>query len=161
MTAGFSYDLGAFDPTFPGITLHFPNQTTWDQVRSFTGILSSIAKTDLLSKNPRLSAGDVTREQVVRHLSVDLNFNSPLDDADKERLGRSLIDSDPEHAVGYLAVSSCHVHERRHFHDWLLSPYTAAINGGSLYELRATAADFAGWWHHGHPSTPHSLDAEN
>jgi len=46
MTAGFSYDLGAFDPTFPGITLYFPNQTTWDQVRSFTGILSSIAKTD-------------------------------------------------------------------------------------------------------------------
>lgn len=128
MTAGFSYDLGAFDPTFPGITLYFPNQTTWDQVRSFTGILSSIAKTDLLSKNPRLSAGDVTREQIVRHLSVDLNFNSPLDDADKERLGRSLIDSDPEHAVGYLAVSSCHVHERRHFHDWLLSPYTAAMN---------------------------------
>ena len=75
MTAGFSYDLGAFDPTFPGITLYFPNQTTWDQVRSFTGILSSIAKTDLLSKNPRLSAGDVTREQIVRHLSVDLNFN--------------------------------------------------------------------------------------
>ncbi len=55
-------------------------------------------------------------------------MSSPLHPADKERLGRSLIGHDPEQAAGNLAVASAQAHERRHFHDWLLSPYAAAIN---------------------------------
>jgi hypothetical protein len=128
MAKAFSYDLGVFDPTFPGITLHFPNEATWKQVSSYTGLVFNAAASDMLQKDPKLSPSDLTTGQVLKHMSVDLNFNSPLEEADKESLGRSLIDADPDEAVGYLAVTSSHIHERRHFHDWILSPYAAAIS---------------------------------
>src|SRR5205823_3072851 len=35
---------------------------------------------------------------------------------------------DPDNAVANLAVASAFEHERRHFHDWLLSPYTTGIS---------------------------------
>src|SRR6266446_2519682 len=130
MMKAFSYDLGVFDPTFPGITLHFPNEASWEESESVTQLVASVGIEDMLRRDPHLSPKDITAKQLARHLSVDLDLKSPLSADDKEKLGQLLIDraSSPEQAVEYFAVASAHVHERRHFHDWLLSPYTAGIN---------------------------------
>jgi hypothetical protein len=128
MASGFTYDLGVFDPTFPGITLYFPTQATWDKLSAHTGLVFTAVKADMLGKNPHRSSENVTRDEILRHLSTGLNFSSPLSQDEREHLGRSLIERASDDAVSFLAVSSCHVHERRHFHDWLLSPYAAGIN---------------------------------
>ncbi len=124
----FSVELGVFDPTFPGITLHYPNEETWLRAQQVHALYYELATADLLQKNPALSASDVTPERLIAHLGESVDNGVPLDLDEKDALGRALIASDPAAAVSKLAVGSAFEHERRHFHDWLLSPYTASIN---------------------------------
>ena len=55
MAAAFAHELGVFDPTFPGITLHFPNEATWKKVGEVNALYYRLGSRDLLEKNPGLS----------------------------------------------------------------------------------------------------------
>jgi hypothetical protein len=124
----FNYDLGGFDPVFPGITLHFPNEAIWNYTQAAAELIFSYAAQDMLSQNPNLERANIAPALVSEWLLQNPDRGFTLSADEKERLGQSLIAAVPNDAVGYLTASSAHEHERRHFHDWLLSPYTAAIN---------------------------------
>jgi hypothetical protein len=128
MAKPFSYDLGVFDPIFPGITLHFPNEAIWEHTSAAAAMIYSFAALDTLSRDPKLTEGDITPALLVGRLLENPDRGFTLSAEDKDQLGQSLIAGAADDAVGYLAAGSAHEHERRHFHDWLLSPYTAAIN---------------------------------
>jgi hypothetical protein len=126
MPKALNCDLGAFDPTFPGITLHFPNQVTWDRVGAVSRLRASLVARDVLRSNPQLKAEEVTAEHLIEHILADPDY-SPINEEIKAQLARALMENESE-AVENLAFASVHVHERRHFHDWLLSPWTAEVN---------------------------------
>lgn len=128
MAAPFAHELGVFDPTFPGITLHFPNETVWRRSMQSAAFLYTLAAGDILGKDPTLTVPDVNPSSVMDHVLKNPDFGIPLTTEEKESLGLGIIEDDPENAVANLALASAYEHERRHFHDWLLSPYTAAIN---------------------------------
>lgn len=128
MPKPFAYDLGDFDPIFPGITLRFPNEAIWRHTGAVAALRYSLAAEVMLDRDPTLTADKITPDLIVETLLKDKTFGSPLSPEEKDRLGLSLIAATSDDAVGYLAAGSAHEHERRHFHDWFLSPYTAAIN---------------------------------
>lgn len=123
----FAVDLGDFDPTFPGVTLHYANEDVWKTVGALTGLYASFALRDMARTNPTVRASDVTPQQIAEQLK-QMDFTVPLTSEEKDRLGENLIAHDPERAVETLATVTAYEHERRHFHDWLLSPYTAGMN---------------------------------
>ena len=126
VSRAFTYDLGVFDPTFPGITLHIPNEATWESSGRVSRILGGLLIDDIIQGNPRLGARDITWDQTIKHVLATPG-GLTKDPALRAGLGRLLVE-DPEQAIGNLGAMTVHVHERRHFHDWLLSPYAAAIN---------------------------------
>jgi hypothetical protein len=128
MAAPFAYELGVFDPTFPGITLHFPNEATWQKSGEIAKLVYALTVQDLLARNPEMSVKDMNPTRVVEQIFEEADTGIPLSPEEKDALGREFIARDPDNAVANLAVASAYEHERRHFHDWLLSPYTAAIN---------------------------------
>jgi hypothetical protein len=128
VAAPFVYELGVFDPTFPGITLHFPNEATWQKVREVTALNYSLVTADLLGKDPGMSMADLDPSRVMEQLLENVDIGINLSPDEKDEVGREFIANDPDNAVANLAIASAFEHERRHFHDWLLSPYTAAIN---------------------------------
>ena len=128
MAAPFAYELGVFDPTFPGITLHFPNEATWKKSGEVAWLVYWLTVQDLLKRNPEMSMEDMDPDRMLEQIYEDVNSGFHLSLEEKDEIGRKLIESDPDNAVANLAIASAHEHERRHFHDWLLSPYTAAIN---------------------------------
>lgn len=127
MARPFAHELGVFDPTFPGITLHFQSQAIWKKQSEVNALYYLLSARDMLSKNPGLSEKDIESLGVVEHVLASVDNGIPLSGEEKEALGRDFIAQDPENAVANLALASAVEHERRHFHDWLLSPYTAAI----------------------------------
>jgi len=128
MAAPFTYELGVFDPTFPGITLHFPNEATWQKSGEVAALVYGLSVQDLLEKNPGMSAEELEPDRMIERIWEDVNTGIHLSLEEKDEIGRKFIARDPDNAVANLAIASARVHERRHFHDWLLSPYTAAIN---------------------------------
>jgi hypothetical protein len=127
MRAPFTHELGVFDPTFPGITLHFPNEATWKKVREVDALYYRLAATDMLKKNPVMSPKDVDPTRVMQYIFESVDNGISLSPEEKDAIGREFIAHDHDNAVANLAIASAFEHERRHFHDWLLSPYTAAI----------------------------------
>ena len=123
----FAHELGVFDPTFPGITLHFPNEATWKKVGEVNALYFRLGARGVIEKNPGLSPKDVDPVRVLQHVLESVDNGVPLNPEEKDALGREFIAHDPDNAVANLAIASAVEHERRHFHDWLLSPYTAAI----------------------------------
>ncbi len=128
MAAPFAYELGVFDPTFPGITLHFPNEATWKKSGEVAALIYGLSVQDLLKRNPEMSMEEMAPDRMAERILEDINMGIHLSLEEKDEIGRKFIDRDPDNAVANLAIASAEVHERRHFHDWLLSPYTAAIN---------------------------------
>jgi len=128
VAAPFALELGVFDPTFPGITLHFPNEATWQRASQVTELYYALAGQDLLQRNPGLSVTDVNPARVSEHISESVEHGIPLSPEEKDQMGQEVIANDPDNAVANFAIGSAFEHERRHFHDWLLSPYTAGIN---------------------------------
>jgi len=126
MSRAFDYELGVFDPTFPGITLHIPNEATWESARAVNGIIGGLIAQRILREKPALKPKDITWSELTQFV-LDNPDGLIKDPAIKSGLAK-LLTEDAEQAVGNLAAMSVHVHERRHFHDWLLSPYTASIN---------------------------------
>ena len=126
MAAPFAHELGCFDPTFPGISLHFANEQAWLKYGEVMALYQELGGRDLREKNPQLKPEDVTPRRIYDHVmaSVEHGLNASLEE--KDRIGRDFIARDPQNAVGNVALASVFEHERRHFHDWLLSPYTAA-----------------------------------
>lgn len=128
MTTPFAYELGVFDPTFPGVTLHYPNEATWQKSAEVTALLYALGGRDVVDQH-RASTGErPTAEELQRIFVANPDLGVNLSPREKDELGREFIASDPDNAVANLAIASTFEHERRHFHDWLLSPYTAAIN---------------------------------
>lgn len=127
MAAPFAHELGVFDPTFPGITLHFPNDATWRKVGEVNALYYRFGTRDLLEKNPGLSPKDIDPTRLLHHVFESGDNGISLSPEEKDATGRDFIARDPANAVANLAIASAFEHERRHFHDWLLSPYTAAI----------------------------------
>jgi hypothetical protein len=124
MAKPFNFELGVFDATFPGITLHFPNEAIWGNSRAINASIESMLDQQIRTRNPDLGNQDISREQVRQHI-----LESPdLMEAEVSRALRQRLTEVPEEAVANLAGASVHVHERRHFHDWLLSPCFAAMN---------------------------------
>lgn len=128
MAAPFALELGVFDPTFPGITRHFPNEATWQKAGEVASLQYALAGQDLLQRNPGMSMTDVNPARVLEHIFENVEHGNPLSPEEKDVLGQRFIESDPDNAVANLAIASVFEHERRHFHDWLLSPYTAGVN---------------------------------
>ncbi len=128
MPRPFHYDLGDFDPIFPGITLHFPNEAIWKYTETVAAIIYSFGVQDTLHRDSNLTTADITAALMMEQLLQNPDRGFTLTAEEKDRLGLSLIANALDDAVGYLAAGSAHEHELRHFHDWLLSPYAAAIN---------------------------------
>lgn len=133
----FAYELGKFDPTFPGITLHYPNAAAWEKVRETIELqyLLGVQAANARQRKRRGWGRLLRKPQIVQDpnhllemLLADPTIGNDLSSDQKEELGLQFIAADPEGAVANLAIASAFEHERRHFHDWLLSPYTAAIN---------------------------------
>jgi hypothetical protein len=123
----FALELGMFDPTFPGVTLHFPNEATWRKSQEVTDLTVRLLEEDARLKLPGASATGPTMALLLERFMGKV-FANPGSPEEREAVGRQFIASDPENAVGNLAIASAFAHERRHFHDWLLSPYAAGIN---------------------------------
>jgi len=128
MAAPFAYELGAFDPTFPGITLHYPNEATWKKAGEVSWLYYGLIGPEILKRNPGMSAKDLDPTRVIEELLANPELGIPLSPEGKDEIGRKFIARDPDNAVANLAIASATEHERRHFHDWLLSPYAAEIN---------------------------------
>ncbi|MGZ3303303.1 MAG: hypothetical protein ACXVBG_20680 [Isosphaeraceae bacterium] len=128
MAAPFAHELGVFNATFPGITLHFPNKETWQKLREVTELNYRLTKRDLLRRNPGMSVTDLDPARMMEQFLGNAEIGINLSPDEKDAIGREFIANDPGNAVGNLALATAFEHERRHFHDWLLSPYTAAIN---------------------------------
>jgi hypothetical protein len=127
MAKPFSYDLGVFDPIFPGITLHYPNEAIWEHTQAAEAMVYSVWSRDVRVHDPKLTEADITPALVMERLLQNPDIGFALPAQERNRLGQSLIAHAPDDAVGYLAAASTFHHERRHFHDWLLSPYTTGI----------------------------------
>ncbi len=128
MASPFAYELGVFDPTFPGITLHYPNEATLQKASEVADLRHRLIVQDLLRRNPEMSVTDATPARVEEQLFQNPDIGIHLSPEEKDAIGRKFIAYDPDNAVANLAIASAFQHERRHFHDWLLSPYTAEIN---------------------------------
>ena len=128
MAAAFAHELGVFDPTFPGITLHFENEATWVKVQEVSHLQFKLGAKDMLEKNPGMSEAEATPERLMRHVAASVENGLTSSPEEKDTMGCQFMARDPDNAIGNLALASVFEHGRRHFHDWLLSPYTAAIN---------------------------------
>jgi hypothetical protein len=128
MAKPFSYDLGVFDPIFPGITLHFPNEAIWKFTGAAAAMKYSLAGQEILNRDPKLTKADITPTLILERFLQNPDLGNTRSAEDKDQLGKSVIAGALDDAVAYFAAASVHEHERRHFHDWLLSPYTAAIS---------------------------------
>ena len=124
--SAFSYDLGEFDPNYLGITQHFPNEAIWRERQDVLNTIRGQLSADFLKHSPQLSLQDVSIEALIRH-AKDSNFESPLTSGEKEELGLALIEQLADRSVARLAAGSAFEHERRHFHDWLLTPHAAEL----------------------------------
>ena len=144
MPITFDYDLGAFTPTFPGITLFYPNEDVWDECQKHKAFLVDIWAKDYRSKHgkeaPNLQA-------ILEHVRDTLNYNIPLSDDQKMVAGQEILKSSPDNGFRFLCANSVTEHERRHFHDWLVSPYAMedtstrleiCLNGFQIYQYLLT-----------------------
>src|SRR5881275_44558 len=123
----FAYELGEFDPNFPGITLHYPNEAAWRKVREVSA-LNYILATRGSGSEPLASTEGMDPARMMSLLLEDADVGIHLSPREKDEIGRKFVARDPDNAVANLAVASAFEHERRHFHDWLLSPYTTGIS---------------------------------
>src|SRR5262245_46020213 len=94
----FDLDLGVFDPTFPGVTIHYASEEVWTRQEEVARLYASLAIVDLLHSEPGLSPQNVGWDRVHRHLS-EKKRGVALSGDEKEELGQEFIARDREHAI--------------------------------------------------------------
>lgn len=116
---------GHFDPSFPCITINFPNEDIWNKHEEVENLNQLRFLNEMQKKHPDW---DLTPENLSKFL---FDFNG-FSIESVESFGNYFIEKYNEEVLDLFMISSTYMHERRHFHDWLLCPNTSFVNAIKL-----------------------------
>jgi hypothetical protein len=115
---------GHFDPSFPSISINFPDEDIWNKYEE----VENIDQLRLIEMFKKHTDWDFTPENLSKFL---FEFNG-FSIESIESYGDYFIEKYREEVIDVFMISSTHMHERRHFHDWLLCPNTSFVNAIKL-----------------------------
>ena len=119
-------NYGHFDPSFPCVCINFPDENIWNKYNEIKTLTEMRYFNEMSKIHPNW---EFTNENLAKFLQSDFTGFS----ADTtEYFGEFIIKKYNKDALDLFLISSTHMHERRHFHDWLLCPNTSFVNAIKL-----------------------------